>query len=309
MTPDLGDRLRALASDVAASPDAHADLVTPAVRARTLRRRLGRDAVVVASSVAVVAGVAAGAVGLTQVAPPLFAPATTGDAVPRPADVTAPSETATGSPTSSPAPAEPLEPEPVESPTAGGAPSAGPTSVPAGPPELDGLVVGADGLGPLTLGSPLPTEPAPQDMLRRDPDACAGTDAPLRWVAAYPEVARPHYPVPDAPFRVWDDGTRVTRVEVLAPGPRTAGGVQVGSSLEEARLAHPSLTRLPVGTWDIDVWAVSSGGRTLVLEVAADPDGVGRWSAAEAGTVLALVAVEGAPVEGYQPAWDGEVCG
>ncbi|WP_199424295.1 hypothetical protein [Actinotalea solisilvae] len=189
------------------------------------------------------------------------------------------------------------------------APEAPETEEPAqGPPALDELVLTHAGLGPLAIGSEVPYVPSPTDLVRFDAAACAGTDLPERWVAAYPDGIMANG-APSAPFTVSPFEGRLTRIDVLTPGPRTSGGIGVGSALDELRAAHPEMTLLRAAAETgeaVDAWGVEVDGRTLAVEVASNA-GTGGWAADQADRVVALTLVSGIPYA--SPAWGGDTCG
>lgn len=177
----------------------------------------------------------------------------------------------------------------------------GPVEVTIDPdPAVEDLVITPAGLGPLMLGE----SPAGTPVVRWDGTACAGTDVPGRWVAAYP-AGENAIGGASLPFTVQVLDDRVVRVEVHTPGPRTISGIQVGSTLADVRALHPELTLLSADG-DVEAWGVTDGEHTFAVEVAANPPGGGLWSDAEVGRVLAMVAAAG-PYD--HPAWGADTCG
>jgi hypothetical protein len=166
-------------------------------------------------------------------------------------------------------------------------------------PRLADLTLSLEGLGPLRLGLAPDTS-----AVRWDGTACAGTDVPGRWVAAYP-AGENAIGGASLPFTVQVLDDRVVRVEVHTPGPRTISGIQVGSTLADVRALHPELTLLSADG-DVEAWGVTDGEHTFAVEVAANPPGGGLWSDAEVGRVLAMVAAAG-PYD--HPAWGADTCG
>ena len=142
-------------------------------------------------------------------------------------------------------------------------------------PALADLVVGFEGMAPLRLGEPVA---GAQPVVRWDEDLClaeggASTDGTGGgWVAGYGDDASA------APFRVLVDSDTgedlVFGVEVLAPGPHTAAGIQVGSTLADLQVAYPDVRlATPAAGLPVEVWVVEQGPTALVFEVSVDaPD-------------------------------------
>lgn len=177
-------------------------------------------------------------------------------------------------------------------------------------PPVEDLVITTAGLGPLRLDADASDDP----MVRWDPRACEGTDAPGRWVAAGRWVAdyedgRNAVGGPEAPFLVTTTQEHdVVRIEVGTPGPRTTGGIQVGDTLADLRAAHPEFTRLMTAdeTGRLESWGIVDGDRTLAVEVAANGAGDASWSQDEVGRVLALVTTS---FSYTSPAFGSDSCG
>lgn len=178
------------------------------------------------------------------------------------------------------------------------------------PPTLDSLVIGFDGLGQLAIGSTVPTDPAPTDLLRWDAEFCTGTEVPGRWLANYDDVV-------DAdgerwqPFSVSTFEDHVIRINVQVAGPHTAEGIEVGSTLAELQSAYPALEKLrsAVDTGiPIDAWGLRDGETTLVFEIAANADTPEPyWQSADLDRVVAIVLVNGVPYG--SESWFSELCG
>lgn len=140
-------------------------------------------------------------------------------------------------------------------------------------PALADLVVDLEGMGPLRLGAPVSDA---QPVVRWEKDLCVaegdGEGTGGGWVAGYgDDPATP-------PFRVLVDSDTgedlVFAVEVLAPGPHTAAGIQVGSSLAELQAAYPELRlATPAAGLPVEVWVLEQGSTALVFEVSVDAEG------------------------------------
>lgn len=176
-------------------------------------------------------------------------------------------------------------------------------------PPLEDLEITPLGLAGLRLGDAL-EEPSPTGGITVwQEDRC---DDGGRWVPAYPDrpdldgVSRP-------PFDVWASSGVVTYVAVRTPGPRTVAGVQVGSTVDELRVAHPEATQLLFSgvpsDFPFEAWAIMSGDYQLVFEVARDVPEAG-WDPQVAGRVLAIAAGPGGRTGGggHSFAYGSDVC-
>lgn len=172
---------------------------------------------------------------------------------------------------------------------------------PTGPegrrPPLDALVASLDGLGPVRLGEALPAD-SPGAVVEWLDGGCltladdGSTQVSGRWAATYSWRTTP-FGTQVEPFGVLLDDGRVSRIEIVTPGPATEAGVQVGDSLDAVRAAYPGATL--VGHVDgsgaipgRDVWAVVDGDRMLAFEVTTDETALPRFTIAP-GTVAAIV--------------------
>lgn len=136
-------------------------------------------------------------------------------------------------------------------PTASASPSPTPTPTPSPTrPALDQLTLGADGLGPLRIGSPVP-ETAPASLVVSwDPTGCLASGAPAtgapyegKWTTRYP-LDQTNPVQPDA-FRVGtENGTRTAPIgalEIFSPAIRTSSGIGLGSTADQIRAAYPDV--------------------------------------------------------------------
>lgn len=186
-----------------------------------------------------------------------------------------------------------------------------------GPPPLEDLVLTTAGLGPLAIGSDVPSSPSASDLVVWDPVACEGQEEAGRWVSNYPGgLVGPFFVQ-----REWlgeQSGDRIVRIGVIAPGPHTEGGIGVGSSVEELRAAHPDATLLGTGPEvssgeSVDTYTWSDVSGVVVVDVSRGDPG----DDVPAGTVKALgVQTHDFPrtssadnPSGHVPVGGGEFCG
>ncbi|MCU1430975.1 MAG: hypothetical protein JWP95_80 [Actinotalea sp.] len=190
-------------------------------------------------------------------------------------------------------------------------------AAPTQPPPLDSLIIDVGGVhhvdpeagwDPITFVDPLPAEPAPADLIRWDPTYCEGTDVPGRWIASYPD-ATDIGGNPSPPFWLGTFEDRITRIDVMTPGVRSLGGIQVGATSAGLRAAHPDLTLVAPLNPDqpVELWQQQHNELTLVFEVAVQVPGAEYWQPEQVDRVVAISAMAGIPA-GY-PATGTERCG
>lgn len=172
-------------------------------------------------------------------------------------------------------------------------------------PELDSLVISSEGLGAIQLGGAPPAQ-APGAMF----EVCVDTSEPSMttsaWVSTYPFTPGIYGTYTKSIGVRTDDGA-VTRLEVVAPGPRTTAGIQVGDTLADLQAAHPDVQLIGhvEGSGAIpgrDVWALVGNDRLLAFEVTTDePAGAPQFDIGP-GTIAAIVAELGTTYQGEESA-------
>ena len=141
------------------------------------------------------------------------------------------------------APASSSKPSAPSSPTS--TPTPDPVPTVAAKPELTDLIISHEGLGPVTVGTVLPSLDAALSIFASRIEDC-GDGVPITlWQANYPEQAgliggdgrvRTAFESGSLPGDVFDF------VHVYASGPRTVEGIQVGSSRADLIAAYPGIT-------------------------------------------------------------------
>ncbi|MDQ1546066.1 MAG: hypothetical protein QOH69_970 [Actinomycetota bacterium] len=196
--------------------------------------------------------------------------------------------------------------------------SATPTPTPAATrPAIGDLILSTSGLGPLHLGSPVPTTPAPLALMVWNPTACVSAD--LGISAGDPNAGAWHTTFPDAdgpagtrePFILTTVGSaqtgNVNLVWVWSDGPHTAAGIHVGSTLEQLHSAYPDFARTVTGGVS-DVYVIDGPTGSLSFEVSrqSTDGGTDYWPADQVNKVLWMGAeVSDSPYIGPIAASDG----
>lgn len=152
-------------------------------------------------------------------------------------------------------------------------------------PALEDLVISTSGLGPLTVGLPPIGNPG-EAMIEYHENYCSdivesdGSSTldpaldPGLWLAAGYD-GTPTFWTEDLqdPFRVSASAEAILRIDVRSLIPRTAGGVGIGSSLEDLLAAHPDVVEMTeMSSWS-RAWVLQGDAGTLVFETADDLDG------------------------------------
>ncbi|GEN80097.1 hypothetical protein [Actinotalea fermentans] len=172
-------------------------------------------------------------------------------------------------------------------------------------PELDSLVVSSEGLGPIQLGGAPPAQ-APGAMFEVCVNPSDTSTTTSAWVSTYPFTPG-IYGTYTKSIAVRTDGGVVTRLEVVAPGPRTTAGIQVGDTLADLQAAHPDVQLIghvehSGSIPGRDVWALVGNDRLLAFEVTTDePAGAPQFDIGP-GTVAAIVAELGTTYQGEEAA-------
>ena len=172
--------------------------------------------------------------------------------------------------------------EPSPDPTAATSASSTPTPTSTPTPEptkpaLSELVLSADGLGYVRVGSPVPEQPAALAIVSMNPNSCGSPDEPveLGWDSTYSPAG----------FRltISPDGA-VDGIFVEAPEITTPEGIHVGSTEAEVVAAYgPPVESNPDGA--ADVYRIDGSTGVLIVEVAADRN-LDLGYESQVGTVL-----------------------
>lgn len=163
-------------------------------------------------------------------------------------------------------------------------------------------------MAPLRVGTRLAQDAATSSLAIWKADACAGTDAPGRWVTPFPDVF--------GPYVLWTDNSgELTRINVLSPGPHLADGIGIGSSLAELQSARPDATLIAslAASGDMALWQINDANGIVVFEISNDEKVYQKPD----GTILAMsILAAGDPhgflvnhASSYYPAYGGDVCG
>lgn len=151
----------------------------------------------------------------------------------------------------------------------------------------------------LPIGWEIPDEPPSTSMLRWNPEYCAESPTPGRWVEVWTQVtARSPY------FEVDVVDRQVVRIDTFMES--TPEGIRNWSTLDQVRHTYPGLELVAPDSetgYGVDAWAVTEGGNTLVFEIGVDPALVGD----RVGTVVAISLL--APGNPYdRPATGSAMC-
>jgi hypothetical protein len=150
-------------------------------------------------------------------------------------------------------------------------------------PALSDLVIGADGLGNLKVGQPVPAEDPSTSIVRYDPAYCRDVPAndphAAGWTPLYDDTRA---------FLVYHLPTRrgaVVQITVISPLIHTSTGIHIGSSRAAVLAAYPSVARIIRGELS-DVYVISGKVGYLTIEVSNDD--AAYWSAAGVNKVIYL---------------------
>lgn len=176
-----------------------------------------------------------------------------------------------------------------------------PTDEPAAP-ALDSMVLTWDGLGDgptaLRLGDPL-VSGEPGALVAWEEDTClvvaqpGGDRIEDSWVSTLRD-GTDVFGRRATGFAALVDGDGLVRgLEVLAEGPHTEAGIQVGSSLDDVRAAYPGVTMIGQSPASgaipaQEVWAVTQGDRMLTFHVYDGAPLATGWFPVAADTVASI---------------------
>lgn len=182
------------------------------------------------------------------------------------------------------------------SPQAHPSPSASPVAV---KPALGDLVISPDGLGPLVMGEPVPSQPTDIAIVRFDPALCkesieasGGTFVPGApgaggWVTTYSDPyafylftsgADASGPVIFVGASAWESGTSPIH---------TATGIHPGSSTAQLKAAYNSFDS--VRSYDFtDIYAIKGDRGLMVFEVSPHTNRGGMFAPGDLDRVLSI---------------------
>lgn len=181
--------------------------------------------------------------------------------------------------------------------------SATPTPTPSPTAAAPDLTLTADGIADIQIG-----EPISSPLARLDPEFCRVAYPDLEWddaEAAEWVVQLPGLQAPTAgegetvrdPLELFagGEGGSLRYAIVHSPDLVSAGGIGLGSTLDELRAAHPE-ARLAAEGGVSDVWAIDGARGSLVFEVPTDARTTGYWAPEELDSVR-YVRIQSADVE------------
>jgi hypothetical protein len=183
---------------------------------------------------------------------------------------------------------------PTAAPTVAQTPSATPTPV-ATPtqPTLAQLVVSPDGIGPLLINEPVPSESGPTAVVTWDANKCTANSPDSyrgAWLANYPETGELEISNSDRAVFTFESEQKdspITFIAVWSNELKTANGVGIGSTSAQLTAAYGSALTVTHGQTS-DLYSLRGTQGTLVFEVptAVDTSRFHVWSSADLGSVI-----------------------